>query len=436
LDDISIGEWIPAGEWESVEDISGLGTTLSGLQPDTPYEWQAQGVCDGEATGWSASAYFTTEEGITLTKDITGYGTGAGGYYLIASPVMEAVTPTAENGFLTNEYDLYRFNPSGQGNEWENHKANGFVLTNGKGYLYASQENTTLTFTGVPCTGNRKEVKVTYDENAVLAGFNLVGNPFNNDAYLVDANGTALAYLKMNEDGNGFTAVDPGEPIAEMEAVFYQATPNDNSVYFSTEYRTAKSSHLNMTVNQGRGMVDNAIIRFGKGNTLEKFSFREGSTKVYIPQDGKDYAVVNAEGEGEMPISFQAENNGTYSLNFSTKYVEFSYLHLIDNLTGNDIDLLATPSYTFEANATDYASRFRLVFSTSNTDSDNFAFISNGQIIINGQGSTVQVYDVTGRMIGSHNNVNHIATDGMSAGVYMLRLVNGTDVKTQKIVVK
>ena len=42
--------------------------------------------------------------------------------------------------------------------------------------------------------------------------------------------------------------------------------------------------------------------------------------------------------------------------------VEFSYLHLIDNLTGNDVDLLATPSYSFEAKTTDYDLRFKLVF--------------------------------------------------------------------------
>jgi hypothetical protein len=39
------------------------------------------------------------------------------------------------------------------------------------------------------------------------------------------------------------------------------------------------------------------------------------------------------------------------------------YLHLIDNLTGADVDLLQMPEYTFTAKTTDYASRFRLVFS-------------------------------------------------------------------------
>ena len=42
--------------------------------------------------------------------------------------------------------------------------------------------------------------------------------------------------------------------------------------------------------------------------------------------------------------------------------VDFSYLHLIDNLTGNDVDLLAVPSYMFEARDSDDTSRFRIVY--------------------------------------------------------------------------
>jgi len=147
--------------------------------------------------------------------------------------------------------------------------------------------------------------------------------------------------------------------------------------------------------------------------------------------------VVYADNQGEMPVNFKASENGTYTISFNTENVEFGYLHLIDNKTGNDVDLLKTPSYTFNANATDYASRFRIVFNATgiNEYSDEFAFISNGQIILNGQG-TVQVYDITGRMINSYNEVTTIATDGMASGIYMLRLINGNDIKTQKIVVK
>ena len=84
----------------------------------------------------------------------------------------------------------------------------------------------------------------------------------------------------------------------------------------------------------------------------------------------------------------------------------------------------------------DYASRFKLVFAMSEVDTDdNFAFISNGEIIVNGEG-TLQVIDMLGRVIVSRDGVHNVSTSGMTPGVYMLRLINGDDVKTQKIMVK
>jgi len=91
---------------------------------------------------------------VTFTKDIVGYGDSDGGYYLIASPIVEEVTPSAENGFLTSAYDLYFFDGSYPAEEWRNYKVDAFTLTNGKGYLYASQEDTQLTFTGTPYSGD------------------------------------------------------------------------------------------------------------------------------------------------------------------------------------------------------------------------------------------------------------------------------------------
>ena len=94
-------------------------------------------------------------------------------------------------------------------------------------------------------------------------------------------------------------------------------------------------------------------------------------------------------------------------------------------------------TYTFEARTTDYASRFRLVFSIcedANGDSA-FAFISNGNIIVNGEG-TLQVIDMTGRVVVCTDAARNVSTDGMTSGVYVLRLINGDNVKTQKIVVR
>ena len=193
-------------------------------------------------------------------------------------------------------------------------------------------------------------------------------------------------------------------------------------------------------------------MRFDEGEGLEKFQLNPSHTKVYIPQNGKDYAVVYANNAGEMPVNFKAEKNGSYTLSFNTEEVSFNYLHLIDNMTGNDIDLLATPnviagedpqspalSYTFYAKTTDYASRFKLVFVCGDANDDNdFAFYSNGNWIISSEGkATLQVIDVNGRIIKSES-INGCASISVNAasGVYMLRLINGNDVKVQKVVVR
>ena len=164
-----------------------------------------------------------------------------------------------------------------------------------------------------------------------------------------------------------------------------------------------------------------------------------------------------------MPINFKAAKNGTYTLTVNVDNVELDYLHLIDNLTGADIDLLhpnaviagetpqsPTSSYTFTAKTTDYASRFRLVFSIcGDADGDDapFAYISNGEIIINDADAltpsntsyfdaSLQVVDMTGRVIVSTDVARNVSTSGMASGVYVLRLVNGGDVRTQKVVIE
>ena len=86
-----------------------------------------------------------------------------------------------------------------------------------------------------------------------------------------------------------------------------------------------------------------------------------------------------------------------------------------------------------------YASRFKLVFSVcgdADGDNGNFAFISNDDIIINGEG-TVQLIDMTGRIIVSvDGRTRYISTTGMTTGVYVLRLLESDDMKIQKIVIR
>ncbi len=376
--------------------------------------------------------------GERFTKDITAYS-GDGGYYLIASPVGE-VNPENITNMLSNNYDLYRFNQSapvvnGISLEWENYKQESFSLEPGKGYLYANDHDVTLQFTGTAYNGENT-ITLTKTDNVDWSGWNLVGNPFAQTAYITKA------FYTMNGTGSEVVA-GTGNSIEAMEGIFVIAEQNNEEMTFSTTQPEGQSQQLVVNVTQNRGAaIDRAIVRFGGTNTLPKFQLNPIHTKVYIPQSGKDYAIVHSTAQGEMPVNFKAEKNGSYTLNVNAENMSMNYLHLIDNMTGADVDLLAKPTYTFEAKTTDYASRFRLVFDANengtSAGSATFAYYNGNNWMISNMGSaTLQVIDVMGRVLNSETlNGNAEIHLNQPAGVYMLRLINGNDVKVQKVVVR
>ena len=166
-----------------------------------------------------------------------------------------------------------------------------------------------------------------------------------------------------------------------------------------------------------------------------------GHAKLYIPQGHEDYAIAFSDKRGVMPINFEPTKDGEYTITVNPEGVEMSYLHLIDNMTGTDVDLLVEPSYTFEGHISDYTSRFKLVFSARKSieeigDNEPFAFIHDGEIIIEGDG-IVQVIDMLGRIIVQRRDgACTVSTKEMTPGVYVLRLTDGENVRTQKIVIQ
>ena len=269
---------------------------------------------------------FTTPVTQTFTKTIVGYGEGDNYWYFIASPVEEDVVPTAANGFFAaSEYDLFYFDQTSFESEWRAYDAESFNVVNGKGYLYASKENTTLTFTGTPFLGDDgyAEVELVYDgeEGHAWYGWNLVGNPFADSAYadrpfyrLVPETGL---YMECTED----------DVIPMMEGVFVETIEQEDETMAFYAVNDGSNtgqagggniSKLVIKVSAGRGVSDRAILRFDEGKQLGKKSFRQDGTQVYIPVEGKDYAIVNAGEMGEMPVSFKAAENGTYSLSVTS----------------------------------------------------------------------------------------------------------------------
>lgn len=388
---------------------------------------------------------------------VEGYGSGSGKWKFIASPIIENISPTVVTNLLGSDIDLYRFNQSAD-NEWENYEnvahTAGFMLVNGEGYLYGNKSDATLIFTTGNINGNAtKTVNLEYDGSADLPGVNLVGNPFAVAAY------ADKSYYTMNAAGTGLVAdaLSTASPIDPCTGVIVIASGTGQSVTFNTSAPGASSSAKNGVLqialaqaNEKGGVstgsttaMDNAILSFNEGDELGKFVFNKDNAKIYFTQNGKDYAITHSDAEGEMPLNFKAGENGTYTLSFEVENTEMTYLHLIDKLTGNDIDLLATPEYTFSAKSGDSENRFRLVFEANGnalvTSNEPFAYFNGSEWVIENDGNaTLQVIDVMGRMLRSVTVSGNATTSlpNLSAGVYVLRLVNSESIRTQKVVIE
>ena len=380
---------------------------------------------------------------VTLKKNIGSYteieaenNVTKGGYYLISSPLNTnyfnpamagACTQVTEGGETVWTYDLYAFDYE-QELEWRNYKVQNFLMRNGRGYLYANRDGVDLSFAGpVAANNTQMPVNTNYGEGSLYPfnGWTLVGNPYPCNTYI----------------------------SGSMEGIFVYTQMAGQAVYFNRDEPTEPGSKLGINLMQGNVLVDNAIIRFAEGGELPKFSFSDNTSKVYIPMADDDYAVVSSQPVGVLPLNFEAAKDGTYTLSFEDGTEGLLYCHLIDNKTGADVDLLAGAStlrqaqgsatYTFSAKVDDYAYRFKVVFVAkdedgSSTGSETFAFNNNGNWIIANEGrATLQVIDLNGRILSSEQIEGLVQTSiHQPAGLYLIRLLNGNDVKIQKVVVR
>ena len=413
--------------------------------------------CSTTNTGGSFSLYKKVESPQTVTLDIAHYTPdGNDGWNLIASPLANDVFPTDVNGLTKNTYDLYRFNQAADA-EWENWKADGsdhyhFDLEQGRGYLYANSEDVTLTFNGEHYSGDGT-VTLTKTPGAEMEGWNLVGNPFAETAY-IDRD-----FYVMNNDGSEIVLAERADYHVEaMEGIFVHADEDGETLTFITEAPSKgsgqKSEPEQLVINLSKGnrgsVIDRAIVRFDSKSAMQKLQIFDGSTKLYIPQDGTDYAMVSSECQSDIPLNFKAKEMGQYTISVETfpetshpnakneTFQETSLLDikLIDRLEDVVVDLTENNRYTFIGSPTDRQERFIIVFAeTQNFASlqGHFAYQNGAEIIITGEGE-LQIFDVMGRMIASRrvNGVETFPETSLQTGVYILKL----NEQTQKIVVR
>lgn len=399
----------------------------------------------------------------TLQKTITAYEnpTAHDGWYTLASPMVAASVEMGSN-LLFPEYDLYYFDETNLTHEeWRNYKSNatnGFTSFDaGRGYLYANATSFVPVFKG---TLNSSSVSfpLTYTDNRPdeLKGFNLIGNPYPHNIYkgaggAINDVKLASGYYVLSNSGSWLaqtydTPIAPGQGALVKTMTAHDVNIAKTNTEATGESRSQstrgdKPSRLSLHLSSS-GSEDVAYVYFGEGQGLEKIGhLNTTNPSLSILQGGYRYAIAHIDaGRETVDVCFDNKMASTFTVNVDTKDFQYGYLHLIDNVTGADVNLLRTPSYTFEATGQEYPCRFKLVLQGVDSDDDEpFAYYADGQIhllVETCHGASLQIVDMMGRVIDLGDVSGNVSTMGMASGIYMLRLVEGDRTRTQKIVVR
>ena len=350
-------------------------------------------------------------------------------------------------------------------------------FTAGKGYMMAINQDTYMNMTG---TLNNGDVEITlYKQESSQApapeelyneGWNLVGNPY--QAYL-DLNKVGAGnYYIYDAESNAYVpyAVQGSEnPVTPSRYIhphqgFFMHTDTDNTTFtFGTSMATTTTDNgsyfrgddrinyplVNLFATNESGNTDLAIVEFNRpeiGGATKVSFMTNANFSIAAHLNGEGYGLLFApEGTEKVPVHFKAQEDGTYTLTWSTYNGDFSSLLLVDNKTGVITDMLRADKYTFDASADDYSSRFYLTYAVTGIDDNEyeptvstFAYFDGSEWVVNGQGQ-LDVVDMLGRTMLSErltSDQSRVSLDGMAQGVYLMRVTNGNEIKVQKIVVR
>ena len=389
------GNWNVAANWSPAVPAAARNVTINAACtiPAT-YTAQANNITIGEngsLTIADGGQLYHNNEGVvaTVQKTITAYTIAqpngeykANGWYLIGYSFAEDGAIAEMDNLLENDYDLYYYEEPTY--YWKNHKNtnNNFTeLDAARGYLYANNADITIGLKGILEASNAMvSLPLNYTDGIPLAGFNLVGNPFAHNVTAFSGNNVSDEVYRMNDTKDNLMVdnITTTNPLKPSEGFFVKAMGNNASITFNScaKGENAKHGHIVLEISENDKIVDRLNVK-NEGEPLEKLNLRKNGTKIFAMHDNQEMAVVPIQGN-EQAIYFKAAKNGTYTISLSTENTTLHYLHLIDNKMGNDVDLLQTPSYSFEAKTTDYSSRFKLVFVCGDANDDNDPSTSSG----------------------------------------------------------
>lgn len=441
------------------------------------YDWHFMSTpLSNASTGASYSgSEFTNQSNININGMVNGYFPNG----------LGLTTPAPEGSVMWDFYTYYEPHyhwinlKRGPGNHWhtdggaiipyveDDNTATNAIFVPGKGYMMAISQDSYMSNSGVLNNGD-VTIKLTNQEPNDLKynkGWNLVGNPY--QAYLnVSTLGTIYGYdadmgvyAPYTTDASVNPAI-PAQNIHPHQAFFYHATDDGDDLIFNTGmatteknpnsyYRDAQVNYplVNLFAQNAAGNRDLAVVEFNRpelGGATKVGFMTNANFQIAAHLDGQNYGLLfTPENTEKVPVRFYTDEDGTFTLTWSTFNGDFTSLLLVDNMTGTITDMLRSDHYTFDAKTSDYASRFYLTYACTGVEEVNegdgsFAFFDGSEWVVNGKGQ-LDIIDVTGRVLFSKriaNEQNRVNLNNVAPGVYMMRVSDGKDTMVQKIVVR
>ena len=353
----------------------------------------------------------------------------------------------------------------------------------GRGYLYATlEENPTKSFAGILNNGDIGRNLSRGSSSQNLAGFNLLGNPYPSsidwctnigfDRGMLTMNGSGYDLWIWSQSANNYGIYNSGDAdgtgtnnvsryIAPMQG-FMVLTNQDGTFTFHNEARvndgasiwmrsenTFTSSPLKLSVlSEAETGSDEIRILFGtkenQSGSLKLFSPVETAPSLYLPDQGCNYSVLRlAESASIIPVSFQAGNNGRFTIHADLNPSDTATIYLQDKQTETIVCLNETDSYTFSASDQDKPGRFALHFGVVTPDDDvrNAAvYTSNGHLTVNlselHDTYTTQVHTLDGILLKQFRlkGGESVTLELKTRGVYLVTLTSENEKLTKKVV--
>jgi hypothetical protein len=343
------------------------------------------------------------------------------------------------------------------------------TFSSGKGYLIRTPDNHSAyptasayegKFTGVPNNGS-----ITFTMQNIGQGqrYNLVGNPYPSAISIADfiadnvvnVTGTLWYWRKTNgAAGSAYVTYSggtfsngPGEPyILPGQGFIVEAFDNSTTVTFNNKMRineggpffrmsgnaTAEKHRIWLNLNDAGGTIGHMAIAYTEGategfdNGLDGKLMKDSNVALASVVNDMQLSVqarpLPFTGQDVVPLSFQTNAPGTYSISLNTVDGLFEGnqdIYLKDNNTGS-VHNLKSGAYSFATEEGMFNNRFEIVYTipalgTNDpvANDDTVVLWQNSNSININAGNTeitgILVYDMRGRVLYNNDGVNATA---------------------------